>query len=122
MHSENDTTGPGVRCRRLAWQDPFWPPVDLDGLRAQLQLSTQISEARLEVAARFAAHKAADEFAIWRRVLRARGYQQLGELPSHERLGHRYLRAVQVHTQWALARDLTVVDRQPDAGGGQGHE
>jgi hypothetical protein len=122
MQSEEYTTAPVVRCHRLACHDPFWPPIELEGLRNHLQLSVPISDARLEVAALAAAHKAADEFAEWRRILRARGYKRLGDLASHERLTRCYLLAVQAHTQRALEQCLQVVECMPGGHGERGYE
>ncbi|MEG0862690.1 MAG: head completion/stabilization protein [Pseudomonas sp.] len=121
MQSENEVAGAVVRCHRLACHDPFWPTINLDGLRYQLKLSALISDARLEVAALAGTHKAAGEFAQWRRVLRARGYQRLADLASHQRLTHCYMQAVQAHTRRALDNCLKVVDCVPDVCGERGH-
>jgi len=121
MQSEHDVAGAVVRCHRLACHDPFWPSIDLGGLRYRLKLSVLISDARLEVAALAGAHKAADEFAHWRRVLRARGYQRLTDLASHERLTHCYMQAVQAHTRRVLDHCLKVVECVPDVRGERGY-
>ncbi|WP_422421761.1 head completion/stabilization protein [Pseudomonas sp. GZD-222] len=122
MQSEDYTPVPLARCHRLACHDPFWPPIELEGLRNHLQLSVPISDARLEVAALAAAHKAADEFAQWRRVLRARGYKRLADLASHERLSRCYLLSVQAHTRRTLEQCLQVVECLPGGQGELGYE
>lgn len=85
--------------------DPFWPRVDLARLRERLNLQRPVSEAALEVAARCAAIDAAREFALWRAVLRERGYKRLEDVAGHDQgraLRVCYIRFVEVAIMYSL--------------------
>lgn len=120
MQSKNYAAGP--KSHLLASNDPFWPSIDLVELRANLLLTSLISDARLEVAAQVATHKVAGEFAQWRRVLRARGFKRLEDLASHQQLSRCYRCAVEAHAKQALAHNVHVVERQAGANGGVAYE
>lgn len=100
--------------RYLVDSDPFWPTIDLGVMRERLGLPTDISQARLEVAVRVAAGKAAKEFATWRQVLRDRGYRTLLDLPGDGRrpsLAQLYWCAVREATRFELTRHLSLLER-----------
>lgn len=103
--------------RYLACHDPFWPSIDLASLRQRLALGAHISETQLTLAVHCAVAVAMDEFANWRRALRARGYRRLGDVSGHEHgraLSVCYLRLVEAGTR----RTLTQQVQQAITGGG----
>ncbi|MGH8484151.1 MAG: head completion/stabilization protein [Pseudomonas sp.] len=112
MPSTNETAEPIHRRDVLASDDPFWPSISLLALRRQLLLSPSVSDARLEVAAQMATRKAGEEFAQWRRVLRARGYKRLQDLKAHSQLSYCYTHAVEAYASKALQHNVRVVERQ----------
>lgn len=122
MQSDNYAVDHADRCYMLASDDPFWPRINLLELRRRLALTCAISDTRLEVAARAAAHKAAGEFAQWRRVLRERGYKRLEDMASHQRLSGCYRRAVEANTHLALEKNVLLVECQPGLSGVPAHE
>lgn len=111
--------------RYLVYHDPFWPRIELGRLRERLGLSSQVSDTRLELAARGSMEVAAREFADWRRCLRERGYRRLIDVDGHEQgraLSICYLRLVEARTRWSLAqqvRETTVSGAGSEALGGQ---
>ncbi|MFS0826805.1 head completion/stabilization protein [Pseudomonas phoenicis] len=88
--------------------DPFWPRVDLDTLRARLALHASVSDAQLHLAACSAAITAAQEFAEWRRALRARGFKRLDDLAGHA-TGRALSRCYLQYLERATRRALCVV-------------
>lgn len=64
--------------------DPFWPRIDLNGLRKRLKLQRTTGDAAIEVAAHCAVIKAAREFANWRAALRSLGYRRLDDVCGHD--------------------------------------
>ncbi|MBF8693109.1 MULTISPECIES: head completion/stabilization protein [Pseudomonas] len=64
--------------------DPFWPRIDLNGLRKRLKLQRTTGDAAIEVAAHCAVIKAAREFANWRVALRSLGYRRLDDVCGHD--------------------------------------
>ncbi|WP_459206072.1 head completion/stabilization protein [Pseudomonas sp. MLB6B] len=85
--------------------DPFWPRVDLATLRERLSLHASVSDAQLYLAACGAAITAAQEFAQWRRALRARGFKRLEDLAGHasgQTLSRCYRQYLEYETQRAL--------------------
>ncbi|MDN5507455.1 MAG: head completion/stabilization protein [Pseudomonas sp.] len=122
MQSDNYAVNHADRCYMLTCDDPFWPSINLRELRQHLALCGAISDTRLEVAARAAAHKAGREFAQWRRVLRDRGYKRLEDMASHQLLSGCYRRAVEANTHLALEKDVLLVACQPGPNGVPAHE
>lgn len=97
--------------RYLVDSDPFWPAIDLGLMRERLNLPAQVGHARLEVAARVAAARVAEEFASWRLELRGRGYRTLLDLPgdgNRPSLAQLYWRAVREATRFELERHLRL--------------
>nr|WP_314489997.1 head completion/stabilization protein [uncultured Pseudomonas sp.] len=85
--------------------DPFWPRIDLATLRSRLSLHASVSDAQLHLAACSAAITAAQEFAEWRRALRARGFKRLEDLAGHasgQALSRCYRQCLERATQRAL--------------------
>lgn len=122
MQSDNYAVKHADRCYMLTSDDPFWPSINLRELRQHLALTCAISDTRLEVAARAAAHKAGGEFAQWRRVLRDRGYKRLEDMASHQLLSGCYRRAVEANTHLALESDVLLVACRPGSNGAPVHE
>lgn len=111
MHIDETYTATPPAQRWVGCHDPFWPSVSLEGLRDRLALSSEISEARLEVAAHAAVLRAAAAFAQWRHRLRARGIQRLQDLNRHaagRRLTHCYVRCVTLETRNLLRSSLAM--------------
>ncbi len=62
--------------------DPFWPSIDLDGLRATLRIDGSVTPARLETAVIAAAINLNNELSEWRAAQQAAGYATLAEVPG----------------------------------------
>lgn len=83
--------------------DPFWPSIDLDGLRATLRIDASVTAARLETAVIAAAINLNNELSEWRATQRAAGYTTLAEVPG-DRIKdvsvkvHLYRRAIEAGT------------------------
>ncbi|WP_371924731.1 head completion/stabilization protein [Pseudomonas sp. R5(2019)] len=104
----------GARCIN---SDPFWPSIDLDNLRQQLQIPPAISDARLEVAAIGAVIRVNREFGQWRRGLKLKGYNCLEQLraePEDETpvLVRCYLKAVAAQTALELESHFRETDQR----------
>ncbi|WP_321851161.1 head completion/stabilization protein [Pseudomonas paraveronii] len=83
--------------------DPFWPSIDLDGLRATLRIDGSVTPARLETAVIAAAINLNNELSEWRTAQQAAGYATLVEVPG-DRIKdvsvkvHLYRRAIEAGT------------------------
>jgi hypothetical protein len=83
--------------------DPFWPSIDLDDVRGTLRIDSSVTAIRLETAAIAAAISINAEFAEWRRVKQAEGYDILADVPAEQvngvsRFVHLYQRAIYAAT------------------------
>lgn len=83
--------------------DPFWPSIDLDGLRASLRIDASVTPARLETAVIAAAINLNNELSEWRIRQQAAGYATLGDVPGDRIKGvsvkvHLYRRAIEAGT------------------------
>lgn len=110
MNADRDNMASVMRCADS--HDPFWPRIELAALRRQLGLGVEVSEARLQVAARSAAITAAQEFAHWRLALRERGFKRLDTLAGHapgRALSRCYRRCLEAATRRALFADSGLV-------------
>ena len=82
---------------------PFWPSIDLDGLRAALRIDASVTPASLETAVIAAAINLNNELSEWRATQQAAGYATLAEVPA-ERIKdvsvkvHLYRRAIESGT------------------------
>ncbi|WP_010176288.1 head completion/stabilization protein [Pseudomonas sp. PAMC 25886] len=83
--------------------DPFWPSIDLDGLRASLRIDSSVTPARLETAVIAAAINLNNELSEWRVAQQAAGHATLADVPS-DRIKdvsvkvHLYRRAIEAGT------------------------
>ena len=83
--------------------DPFWPSIDLDGLRATLRIDSSVTPARLETAVIAAAINLNNELSEWRAAQQAAGHETLAEVPGDHIKGvsvkvHLYRRAIEAGT------------------------
>ncbi|MBY8945181.1 head completion/stabilization protein [Pseudomonas sp. SH10-3B] len=83
--------------------DPFWPSIDLDGLRASLRIDASVTPARLETAVIAAAINLNNELSEWRIRQQATGYATLADVPGDRIKGvsvkvHLYRRAIEAGT------------------------
>ena len=83
--------------------DPFWPSIDLDGLRATLRIDSSVTPARLETAVIAAAINLNNELSEWRAAQQAAGHETLDDVPG-DRIKdvsvkvHLYRRAIEAGT------------------------
>ncbi|WP_426131312.1 head completion/stabilization protein [Pseudomonas sp. DWP1b1] len=83
--------------------DPFWPSIDLDGLRATLRIDASVTPARLETAVIAAAINLNNELSEWRAAQQAAGHATLTDVPG-DRIKdvsvkvHLYRRAIEAGT------------------------
>ncbi|WP_095184158.1 head completion/stabilization protein [Pseudomonas sp. Irchel 3H9] len=83
--------------------DPFWPSIDLDGLRATLRIDASVTPARLETAVIAAAINLNNELSEWRTAQQAAGYTTLVDVPGDHIKDlsvkvHLYRRAIEAGT------------------------
>ncbi|TKJ63960.1 head completion/stabilization protein [Pseudomonas sp. CFBP13506] len=83
--------------------DPFWPSIDLDGLRATLRIDASVTPARLETAVIAAAINLNNELSEWRIAQQAAGYTTLVDVPGDHIKDvsvkvHLYRRAIEAGT------------------------
>lgn len=88
--------------------DPFWPTIELEHVRANLRIDSSVDPARLEVAVIAAVISVNRELRTWRLEKSAAGYAELAEVPSDKvrdtsELVQLYLRAVQSATAAEVA-------------------
>ena len=93
----------GTVANGLINTDAFWPPIDLDQLRATLRIDASVTAPRLETAAVAAAISVNRELAEWRATQQATGHTKLADMPGERINGvpvlvHLYRRAIEAAT------------------------
>jgi len=93
----------GTVASGLINTDVFWPPIDLDQLRATLRIDASVTAPRLETAAVAAAISVNRELSEWRAIQQAAGHAELADVPGEKIndvsvLVHLYRRAIEAAT------------------------
>jgi len=90
----------GTVASGLIHTDAFWPPIDLDQLRATLRIDASVTAPRMETAAVAAAICVNRELSEWRATQQAAGHTKLADMPGERINGitvlvHLYRRAIE---------------------------
>ncbi|MGX9559470.1 head completion/stabilization protein [Pseudomonas sp. CFBP 5750] len=93
----------GTVASGLINTDAFWPPIDLDQLRATLRIDASVTAPRLETAAVAAAISVNRELGEWRATQQTAGHTKLADMPGERINGvlvlvHLYRRAIEAAT------------------------
>jgi hypothetical protein len=93
----------GTVASGLINTDVFWPPIDLDQLRATLRIDASVTAPRLETAAVAAAISVNRELSAWCATQQAAGHTKLADMPGERINGvlvlvHLYRRAIEAAT------------------------